>query len=61
MSNPTEELRDQESEIVNDFLSAKSAIFAKLLKVQDEVRRAGFCYISVYDPSLIYLLGMEVS
>ncbi|KAJ5671508.1 hypothetical protein N7507_000635 [Penicillium longicatenatum] len=37
MYTPTGELRDQESEIVNDFLSLKSAIFAKLLKIQDEV------------------------
>lgn len=41
MSIPMEEPSDEEYKVVKDFLQPKSTIFAKLLKVQDEVRRAG--------------------
>ncbi|KAJ5914667.1 hypothetical protein N7504_003550 [Penicillium tannophilum] len=41
MSIPIEEPSDEEYRIVKDFLQPKSTIFAKLLKVQDEVKRAG--------------------
>jgi len=40
MSTPIEELSDKEYRIVSDFLQQRSTTFAKLLKVQDEVRHA---------------------